>query len=226
MHEGYGLTETAPVLTTTLASRGRRKPGSVGRPLPGVDLRLVDEDGHEVEEGDPGEVVVRGPMLFSGYWPDGSGGPDARGWWRTGDVAYADEDGDLYLVDRVKELVIVSGFNVYPAEVEEVLVEHPGVAAAAVIGVPHPATGEAVKAFVVPVEGVELSVPEVLAHARARLARFKCPTVVQVVGELPYSATGKVAKGRLRARERVEAELGPGLATAPGPAPGLGRERR
>ncbi|HEU4492439.1 MAG TPA: AMP-binding protein [Jiangellales bacterium] len=226
VHEGYGLTETAPVLTTTLASRGRRKPGSVGRPLPGVDLRLVDEDGHEVEEGDPGEVVVRGPMLFSGYWPDGSGGPDARGWWRTGDVAYADEDGDLYLVDRVKELVIVSGFNVYPAEVEEVLVEHPGVAAAAVIGVPHPATGEAVKAFVVPVEGVELSVPEVLAHARARLARFKCPTVVQVVGELPYSATGKVAKGRLRARERVEAELGPGLATAPGPAPGLGRERR
>jgi len=226
VHEGYGLTETAPVLTTTLASRGRRKPGSVGRPLPGVDLRLVDEDGHEVEEGDPGEVVVRGPMLFSGYWPDGSGGPDARGWWRTGDVAYADEDGDLYLVDRVKELVIVSGFNVYPAEVEEVLVEHPGVAAAAVIGVPHPATGEAVKAFVVPAEGVELSVPEVLAHARARLARFKCPTVVQVVGELPYSATGKVAKGRLRARERVEAELGPGVATAPGPAPGLGLERR
>jgi long-chain acyl-CoA synthetase len=226
VHEGYGLTETAPVLTTTLASGGRRKPGSVGRPLPGVDLRLVDEDGREVEEGDPGEVVVRGPMLFSGYWPDGSGGPDARGWWRTGDLAYADEDGDLYLVDRVKELVIVSGFNVYPAEVEEVLMEHPGIAAAAVIGVPHPATGEAVKALVVPAEGVELSVTDVLAHARARLARFKCPTVVQVVAELPYSATGKVAKGRLRARERVEAELGPGVATAPRPAPGLGRERR
>lgn len=226
VHEGYGLTETAPVLTTTLASGGRRKPGSVGRPLPGVDLRLVDEGGQEVEEGDPGEIVVRGPMLFSGYWPDGSGGPDARGWWRTGDVAYADEDGDLYLVDRVKELVLVSGFNVYPAEVEEVLVEHPGISAAAVIGVPHPATGEAVKALVVPAEGVELSVPDVLAHARARLARFKCPTVVQVVAELPYSATGKVAKGRLRAQERVESELGPGVATAPGPAPGLGRERR
>ena len=94
------------------------------------------------------------------------------------------------------------------------------------IGVPHPATGEAVKALVVPAEGIELSVPDVLAHARARLARFKCPTVVQVVAELPYSATGKVAKGRLRAQERVESELGPGVATAPGPAPGLGRERR
>ena len=106
--------------------------------MPGVEVRLVDEDGSAAVDGDPGEIVVRGANLFSGYWPDGTEGPDADGWWATGDVAYADDDGDLFLVDRRKELVLVSGFNVYPREVEDVLAVHPDVAEAAVIARPAP----------------------------------------------------------------------------------------
>ncbi|WP_267594081.1 AMP-binding protein [Carbonactinospora thermoautotrophica] len=200
--EGYGLTEAAPVLTSTLCT-GKVKPGSVGRALPGIELRLVDEDGDDVDEGDPGEIVVRGANLFSGYWPDGSGGPDPDGWFRTGDVAYADEDGDLFLVDRRKELIIVNGFNVYPSEVEEAIREHPDVAEAAVIGVPDPATGEVVTAYVVPRPGAELTAEDVLAHCAGRLARFKSPSHVRIVSDLPRSTTGKIAKGRLRARERA-----------------------
>jgi long-chain acyl-CoA synthetase len=200
IYEGYGLTETAPVVSTTLAS-AVVKPGSIGRPVPGVEVRLLDEGGTEVLEADPGEIWVRGPNLFSGYWPDGSDGPDAEGWWATGDVAYADDDGDLFLVDRRKELVIVSGFNVYPREVEDALAEHPDVAEVAVIAVPHPYTGEAVKAFVVARDGATLRPEDVTAHAATRLARFKQPTVVAVVSALPHSATGKVAKGQLREGE-------------------------
>ena len=123
--------------------------------------------GEEVDEGDPGEIVVRGANLFSGYWPDGAGGPDADGWFATGDVAYADEDGDLFLVDRLRELILVSGFNVYPREVEDVLVAHPDIAEAAVIGVPHPYTGETVKALVVTREGAQLTADDVIDGARA-----------------------------------------------------------
>jgi long-chain acyl-CoA synthetase len=195
--EGYGLTETAPVLTTTLMSEVA-KPASIGRPVPDVALKLVDEAGDEVDEDDPGEIVVRGPNLFSGYWPDGAGGPDAQGWFATGDVAYADHDGDLFLVDRRKELILVSGFNVYPREVEDVLLRHPDVEEAAVIGIPHPYTGEAVKALVVVRAGGQLSAEDVIAHCAVSLARFKCPTAVAFVEELPHSATGKVSKGRLR----------------------------
>jgi long-chain acyl-CoA synthetase len=203
--EGYGLTETAPVLTSTLMSEVA-KPGSIGRPLPGVELRLLDESGQQVEDGDPGEVVVRGPNLFSGYWPDGAQGPDADGWFATGDVAFADSAGDLHLVDRRRELVLVSGFNVYPREVEDVLVQHPGIAEAAVLGVPHPYTGESVKALVVPRDGARLDPAEVIAHCARSLARFKCPTVVEVVAELPHSATGKVSKGRLREMQAASRE--------------------
>ena len=198
VYEGYGLTETAPAATSTLAS-DRVKPGSIGRPVPGVELRLVDETGAPVAEGDPGEIQVRGANLFSGYWPDGSGGPGPDGWWSTGDVAYADEDGDLFLVDRRKELVLVSGFNVYPREVEDALLTHPDVVEAAVLAVPHPTTGEAVKAYVVPRPGATLSPEQVIAHCEPRLARFKRPTIVVMVPELPHSIIGKVAKGRLRA---------------------------
>ncbi|HEY5033362.1 MAG TPA: AMP-binding protein [Actinomycetes bacterium] len=195
--EGYGLTEAAPGVSSTLVD-GVAKPGSVGKPLPGVELRLVDEDGEQAEEGDPGEIMVRGPNLFSGYWPDGSGGPDAEGWYATGDVAYEDDEGDLVLVDRRKELIIVSGFNVYPREVEDAIISHPDVAEVAVVGVPHPYTGEAVKAFVVPREGATIGAEQVAAHVATRLARFKWPTIVSVVDELPHSTAGKVAKGRLR----------------------------
>jgi long-chain acyl-CoA synthetase len=198
--EGYGLTETAPVLTTTMRSEVA-KPGSIGRPIPGVDLQLRDPMGRVVvDDGDPGEVVVRGDNVFSGYWPDRAGGPDVNGWFRTGDIAYADDDGDLFLVDRARELILVSGFNVYPREVEDALARHPDVAEVAVIGVPHPYTGETVKAIVVPVAGRSPSPEDLIDYAAGRLARFKCPTVVEIVDELPHSLAGKVAKGRLRSQ--------------------------
>ena len=195
--EGYGLTETAPVLTSTLVG-GESKPGSVGRPIPGVELELRDSTGEPVEDDDPGEIVVRGPNLFSGYWPDGVEGPDADGWFRTGDVAYADDDGDLHLVDRRRELILVSGFNVYPAEVEAVLGQHPAVAEAAAIGMPDDVTGETVRAYLVLRPGAELTAQALLDWAAASLARFKLPTAVEFVDELPHSATGKVSKARLR----------------------------
>ncbi len=223
--EGYGLTETAPVVTSTLASP-TPKAGSIGRPIPGVQVRLVgpdradvwsstvDPDEAEADDDDvdvaspdspgtdPGEVVVRGANLFSGYWPDGRDGPDAQGWWATGDVAYADADGDLFLVDRLGELILVSGFNVYPREVEQVLAAHPGVAAAAVLGTPHPYTGQTVKAFVVRAAGGPdapvLSAADLMRHCERSLARFKCPTAIEFVAELPYSAIGKVRKVALQ----------------------------
>jgi long-chain acyl-CoA synthetase len=214
---GYGLTETGPVLTSTLASP-LPKAGSIGRPIPGVELRMVGADGAVLwQDGqsdaddedefdldlpasgsDPGQVVVRGPNLFSGYWPDGRGGPDADGWWTTGDIAYADADGDLYLVDRLRDLILVSGFNVYPQEVELVLSAHPGVAEAAVVGVPHPYTGQTVKAYLVRAAGSDVTAEEVLGHCERNLARFKCPTAVEFVSTLPHSATGKVRKTLLR----------------------------
>jgi long-chain acyl-CoA synthetase len=211
---GYGLTETAPVLTSTAVS-GASKPGSIGRPLPGVELLLrtgdglvlwrdgvpaeaVDEDLGDSPGTDPGEIVVRGANLFAGYWPDGHGGPDADGWWGTGDIAYADADGDLFLVDRIGELILVNGFNVYPAEVERVLAEHPGVAEAAVVGGPHAATGQTVLAYVVPAQGAAATPAELLRHCAGLLARFKLPTSIEVVPELPHSAIGKVRKTLLR----------------------------
>jgi long-chain acyl-CoA synthetase len=196
--EGYGLTETAPVLTSTLCSPFA-KPGSVGRPLPGVEVKILDDSEEEVDEHDPGELIVRGDNLFSGYWPDGEGGPDEDGWFRTGDIAYADSDGDLYLVDRTRELILVSGFNVYPREVEDVILTNDAVEEVAVIGVPHPQTGETVKALVVQRPGASIGADELIGFAATRLARFKCPTIIEFVDSLPHSLTGKVSKGQLRA---------------------------
>ncbi|HET8971405.1 MAG TPA: AMP-binding protein [Candidatus Nanopelagicales bacterium] len=195
--EGYGMTEAAPVVATTLAT-GRPTPGSVGAPVPGLSVRIMDDDGEVADDGDPGEIELRGPSLFSGYWPDGADGPGPDGWWATGDIAYADEDGDLHLVDRRRDLVLVSGFNVYPFEVETALASHPEVAEAAVIGVPDERTGSAVKAFVVPLPGHQLTADRVLAHAATRLARFKCPTQLEIVESLPHSSTGKISRALLR----------------------------
>ena len=158
--EGYGLTEASPVVATTLVT-GRAKPNCIGGPVPGVELELRDtattESGHDSIDEDhlegPGEIWVRGPNLFAGYWPDGADGPGSDGWLGTGDLAYRDADGDLHLVDRRSDLILVSGFNVYPAEVERVLDAHPAVAESAVIGVPDPRTGAAVRAVVVLVPG-------------------------------------------------------------------------
>jgi long-chain acyl-CoA synthetase len=199
VHQGYGLTEAAPVVTSTLCSVDLQS-GSVGAALPGVRIRLVDDDGRAPERGDPGEILISGDNLFSGYWPEGAQGPDAEGWWATGDVGFLDPAGDLFLVDRVKELVIVSGFNVYPSEVEDVIGEVAGVDGAAVIGVADEMTGEAVVAYVVGT-GADL-VARVEAHCATRLARFKQPSRVELVQELPLTGTGKVQKGRLRAAER------------------------
>jgi long-chain acyl-CoA synthetase len=213
LFNGYGLTETGPVLTSTLVG-GVTRPGSVGRALPGgpgvpgVELRVVggdDEDEFAVDsddDRDTGLVEVRGPNLFSGYWPDGAGGPDADGWFRTSDVGYVDADGELYLVARATDLVIVNGFNVYPHEVELVLAAHPLVAEAAVVGVPDERTGEAVKAVLVRRDGAELTAEQVRAHCAIRLARFKLPTVIEFVDRLPYSATGKIARMQLRKERR------------------------
>jgi long-chain acyl-CoA synthetase len=211
VYEGYGLTETGPVLTSTLVG-GVAKPGSVGRPLPGVELQLVDSDGRPVgapadpdetewfddDEPETGRVAARGPNLFSGYWPDGAHGPDEDGWFRTGDVGYLDADGDLRLVDRANDLIIVNGFNVYPKEVERVLDEMPQVAESAAVGVPDERTGEQVIAVVVLREGASLTEDEVRDHCAERLARFKVPRTVRFVDELPHSATGKVRRASLR----------------------------
>ena len=210
VHQGYGLTEAAPVVTSTLCSRRSAgelvRSGSVGAALPGIELRLVDGAGRTPEGGDAGEIQVRGANLFSGYWPDGADGSDSAGWYATGDVGLLDVEGDLFLFDRLKELVIVSGFNVYPTEVEDVIAEVDGVAETAVIGTEHPVTGEAVVAYVKPAPGsaydAEEIVERVREHCAVRLARFKQPTEVHVVTELPRTVTGKVAKGRLRATRR------------------------
>jgi long-chain acyl-CoA synthetase len=198
--EGYGLTEASPAVTSGL---GHGAPdGSIGVPLPGVEMRLVEASGEDALVGDPGEIWVRGPNIFPGYWKD----PEATaaaltpdGWLRTGDVAVVDDDGFLSLVDRAKDVIIVSGFNVYPAEVEEVLGTHPGVKEVAVVGVPHAPSGEAIKAFVVPAPGAQLSEAELIAHVRRHLARYKSPSTIEIVDRLPHGETGKVLRRALRA---------------------------
>ncbi len=205
LHQGYGLTEASPIVTSTLRSSALKN-GSVGAALDGIDIRLVDEAGAVPVGDDPGEIQIRGANLFSGYWPDGADGPDEEGWWSTGDVGFLDAAGDLFLVDRIKELVIVSGFNVYPVEVEEVIGETPGVTEVAVIGADDPTSGEAVIAYVV-APGLDAAAVEsaVREHCATRLARFKQPSRVEVVDRLPLTVTGKVQKGRLRGLERRRA---------------------
>ncbi|HEX9890793.1 MAG TPA: AMP-binding protein, partial [Actinomycetota bacterium] len=198
--EGYGLTEAAPVVTTNALGE-EPKGGSIGIPLPGLDVHLLDEDGEDAVDGDPGEIVVSGPNVFQGYRdrPEETSAVLRDGRLHTGDVAYRDQDGFLFLVDRKKDLVIVSGFNVFPKEVEEAILANPKVAEAAVVGVPDERTGEAVKAFVVSREPV--TVDEILDHCSARLARFKVPRHVEVVDELPKHVTGKVLRRELRREE-------------------------
>jgi long-chain acyl-CoA synthetase len=198
VHDGYGLTEASPVVTTS-AVAARPRVGSVGPPLPGIEVRLVDADGHDVLAGDPGEIIVRGANVFAGYWGDADATERVLvdGWLHTGDVGVADDDGWLALVERAKDVVIVSGFNVYPGEVEQVLAQHADVADVAVVGEPHPRTGETVVAFVVPKEGQQPDPVELLRHAGRRLARYKLPTRVELVDELPRSFAGKLLRRAL-----------------------------
>ncbi len=200
--EGYGLTETAPAVTTN-ALGAAPKADSIGLPLPGVEVRLVDERDEDVVEDDPGEILVKGPNLFRGYWgrQEETEAAIHGGWLHTGDVAYRDEDGYLFIVDRKKDLIIVSGFNVFPKEVEEALVFHPKVAEASVIGIPDERTGEAVKALVVLEPGQTATEDELIDYCRGSLARFKCPRVVEFLDALPKHATGKVIRRALRGEE-------------------------
>lgn len=198
--EGYGLTEASPVVTSCMPGL---EPclGSIGPPLPGVEVRLVDEDGMDALDGDAGEIWVRGPNVFAGYWDDPAATEAVltpEGWLRTGDVAVANADGYLHIVDRVKDLIIVSGFNVYPAEVEQVLIMHPGVADVAVVGVSGGHKHEAVAAFVVPDGPVAPPESELVDLCRRHLARYKCPTEFHVVESIPHGMMGKLLRRKLR----------------------------
>ena len=206
--DSYGLTEAGPAVTTSVVGDEPR-PGSIGPPLPGLEVRLVDESGEDVEEGDPGEIAVRGPNVFRGYWGRDDETAAAflpGGWLRTGDVAVRDEDGYLHLVDRKKDLIIVSGFNVYPTEVEEALLRHPAVSEAAVVGVPDERTGEAVKAFVTLEAGAAATAEEIADDVRVYLARFKVPGSIEIVESLPHHVTGKVLRRALRGEEVLGGE--------------------
>jgi long-chain acyl-CoA synthetase len=201
LRQGYGLTEASPVVTSMVMDEPVR-PGSIGVPVPGVDVQLIDDDGEEALAGDPGEIWVRGPNVFPGYWHD----PDATaavltadGWLRTGDIAVVGDDGELSIVDRAKDLIIVSGFNVYPAEVEDVLAEHPGVTEVAVVGDVDRYRGEVVHAFVVLKDSDQPATATQLRDwCSVRLARYKCPTEFTLVPSLPHGLAGKLLRRSLR----------------------------
>ena len=193
--EGYGLSETSPVVTFG-ALDGPRKAGSIGTPIDGVHVRLVDDEGKDVPDGDVGEIAVQGPNVMAGYWnrPEADAAAFTDGWFRTGDLARCDEDGFYFIVDRKKDLVIRGGYNVYPREIEEVLYEHPAVAEAAVVGVPHAVHGEEIAAVVTLRPGAEATADELRAFVKARVAPYKYPRIVQLVPGLPKGPTGKILK--------------------------------
>ena len=198
--QGYGLTEASPAVSTSLGT-GRNKPGSVGRPLPGVEVKLVDEEEQHVLDGDPGEIWVRGANVFAGYWRDPTATSKVLtddGWLRTGDIGVIGEEGDLFVVDRSKDLVIVSGFNVFPGEVERVVASVPGVAEVVVIGRPDASTGEAVEAVIVAAPSTAVTEELVRAYCAANLTRYKCPTSIRFVTELPHGLAGKALRRALR----------------------------
>ncbi|MBV9929244.1 MAG: long-chain fatty acid--CoA ligase [Acidobacteria bacterium] len=209
LKEGYGLSEASPVTHTTPAL-DRRKPGSIGLPLPDTDIKIVDlETGErEVPVGEEGELCIAGPQVMKGYWnrPDETAialrqDAEGRTWLYTGDVARMDEDGYTYIVQRKKDMIIVSGFNVYPSEVEGVLYEHPAVMEAAVIGIPDAYRGEAVKACVVLKAGAAATPEELTEHCKRGLAEFKVPSKVEIRESLPKTAVGKILHRVLREEE-------------------------
>ncbi len=193
--EGYGLSESSPVASFNHADR-ERKPGSIGTPINGVEMAVVDEDGHEVEGGGVGEIVVRGYNVMKGYWrrPDATAETIVDGWLHTGDLGRIDEDGYFYIVDRKKELIIRGGYNVYPREIEEVLYEHPAVREAAVIGVPDAEYGEEVGAAVALKDGATATAEELREHVKTQVAAYKYPRRVWLVPDLPKGPTGKILK--------------------------------
>jgi acyl-CoA synthetase (AMP-forming)/AMP-acid ligase II len=191
----YGQTEMSGATTLLKGPDATRKMGSVGRPMVNVELRLVDDQLDDVDPGVVGEIVYRGPMVMQGYLglPDATAEAFAGGWFHSGDLATSDQEGYLRLVDRKKDMIVSGGENVYPAEVERVLRDHPAVADVAVIGVPHPRWVESPVAYVVPTDGQPApTMSELAAHCRARLAGYKKPSAVYLVEQLPRNAAGKV----------------------------------
>jgi long-chain acyl-CoA synthetase len=197
--EGYGLSETSPVATFNQADVGR-KPGSIGTPIEGVEIRLLDSEGAEVASGEVGEIAIRGHNVMKGYWnrPDATAEAIQDSWFRTGDLARRDKDGFYFIVDRKKDMIIRGGFNVYPREIEEVFYEHPAVAEVAVLGIPHPTLGEEVAAAVVLKAGSTASPAELRDHVKERVAAYKYPRHVWFTDALPKGATGKIQKRDVR----------------------------
>jgi long-chain acyl-CoA synthetase len=200
IREGYGLSETSPVLTLNPESIADFS-GTTGLPLPGTDIKLLGDDGSEVADGEAGEVCAKGPQVMRGYWNQPQANAAAftpDGYFRTGDVGQFDAQGFLKIVDRKKDMVIVSGFNVYPNEIEAVASALPGVAECACIGVPDAKTGEAVKLFVVARAGITLTEDEINAHCRQELTAYKVPKIVRFIDALPKSTVGKILRRELR----------------------------
>ena len=207
--EGYGLTETSPVVTGNPIGKARE--GSIGIPVPSTEIALLDDAGKPVQPGEAGELAVRGPQVMTGYWqrPDETAKvmtPD--GFFRTGDIATMDPDGYFRIVDRKKDMILVSGFNVYPNEIEDCLARHPGVLEAAVIGVPDGAAGEAVKAFIVVLDE-SLTADEIRAYCKTSLTGYKVPKQVEFRKELPKSNVGKILRKALRAENAAQAAAAP-----------------
>jgi long-chain acyl-CoA synthetase len=196
--EGYGLSETSPVASFNHPDRERR-PGSIGTPVRGVQMQVVDPEGKAQPAGEVGEIAIRGHNVMKGYWrrPEDTAAAVKDGWFRTGDLGRVDDDGYFYIVGRKKELIIRGGYNVYPRELEEVLHEHPEVAEAAVVGIPHPGLGEEVGAAVALKPGVTTTAEEIRAYMKDRVAAYKYPRYVWLVDELPKNATGKIQKNAI-----------------------------
>ncbi|MEJ1297111.1 MAG: long-chain fatty acid--CoA ligase [Candidatus Sedimenticola sp. (ex Thyasira tokunagai)] len=197
--EGYGLSETSPVATFNHLEY-KRIPGSVGRPVAGIEVCIMDEHGNQLATGNEGEVAIRGHNIMKGYYnrPEETAEAMHNSWFRTGDIGKLDEQGYLYIVDRVKDMIIRGGFNVYPREVEETMMEHSEVAMVAVIGTPHETHGEEIKAFVVPTPTADKDETSMRAWCKERMADYKYPREISFVDNLPMSATGKILKRELR----------------------------
>jgi long-chain acyl-CoA synthetase len=202
--EGYGLSETSPVASFNHPDK-ERKPGSIGTPIQGVEMKVVDDEGGDVEQGGVGEIVIRGHNVMKGYWgrEDATAEVFRDGWFATGDMATVDEDGYFFIVDRKKDMIIRGGYNVYPREIEEVLYEHPAVSEVAVIGVPDDSLGEEVAAMVVLKDGAEASEDDIRAYAKDRVAAYKYPRKIWFSDELPKGPTGKILKREIKSPESV-----------------------
>ena len=198
--EGYGLSEST-CRSTFNPPDARRRPGSCGLPI-GNEMKVVDDDDHEVADGELGEIVLRGENILKGYFknPEATGNAFRNGWFHTGDIGYRDQDGFFYVVDRKSDMIIRGGENIYPREIDEVLYQHPAVAAAATIGIPDPLYGEEVAAFVVLKAGMKISEEELISHCKENLADYKCPKSIRIVKDIPKGPTGKLLKRELTAR--------------------------